>query len=273
MLERSGDLIPVKPDAVHIPWTKRKSLVLNFLHRGPVSFDTYVYDTNVGDVSQLSAYFNPERWSVVDLNKRFGIQPQDNKPTEQVSDSEDSKSGEKVLVPKLLIYPEKQESEEQTRLSPSQSVTRSQTVTPSQSVTPEARETSTSPIGSNRSRSSSQDELGLRGFEDSLFDSFKQDTVQSCIGQQLCHPLNESAMRRALLDLSSEYHHQYYPLQMSLYNYGSNSLTSNSLTSNSLASTVNNSSSFGDPFELSLNSSLARNLSWLLNDSSSANVF
>ncbi len=38
MLVRSGDLIPVMDSAARIPWTKRKSHVLNYLHRGPVNF-------------------------------------------------------------------------------------------------------------------------------------------------------------------------------------------------------------------------------------------
>ena len=38
MLERSGDLIPVKPEAVYIPWTRRKAQVLSLLHRGKVDF-------------------------------------------------------------------------------------------------------------------------------------------------------------------------------------------------------------------------------------------
>ena len=61
MLERPGDLIPVTPQATSIPWTKRRSQILKFLHRGPVTFKTLVYDTNVGDISPLSAYFNPDR--------------------------------------------------------------------------------------------------------------------------------------------------------------------------------------------------------------------
>ena len=39
MLVKSGDLIPVKAEAAHIPWTRRKSQVLNYLHRGDVDFD------------------------------------------------------------------------------------------------------------------------------------------------------------------------------------------------------------------------------------------
>ena len=72
MLVESGDLIPVLPDAVEIPWTKRKNHVFNFLHRGPVTFRTLVYDSNVGDISPLSTYFNPQKWTVRDLNEKFG---------------------------------------------------------------------------------------------------------------------------------------------------------------------------------------------------------
>merc|ERR1711875_154668 len=61
MLERPGDLIPVQGNATTIPWTKRRSQILNFLHRGPVTFNTLVYDTNVGDISSLATYFNPDR--------------------------------------------------------------------------------------------------------------------------------------------------------------------------------------------------------------------
>merc|ERR1712066_102767 len=76
MLDKTGDLIPVRSEAVNIPWTKRKSQVLNFIHRGMVKFETHVYDTNVGDISPLSSYFNPQRWTVKDLNEKFGIQTQ-----------------------------------------------------------------------------------------------------------------------------------------------------------------------------------------------------
>ena len=44
--------------------------ILNFLHRGPVTFSTLVYDTNVGDISALATYFNPERISERELNLR-----------------------------------------------------------------------------------------------------------------------------------------------------------------------------------------------------------
>jgi len=106
MLIESGDLIPVIPEAVEIPWTKRKSEVLNFLHRGWVTFATYVYDTNVGDIAPLSTYFNPNVWTVIDLNKRFG-QCVDNIGDPRISSltsSGDTKSDS--LQPKLLIYPQ-----------------------------------------------------------------------------------------------------------------------------------------------------------------------
>ena len=43
MLLESGDLIPVKRAAVDIPWTRRKSQVQNFLHRGPVEFTVTIF--------------------------------------------------------------------------------------------------------------------------------------------------------------------------------------------------------------------------------------
>ena len=45
--------------------------ILNFLHRGPVTFSTLVYDTNVGDISALATYFNPDRISERELNLRL----------------------------------------------------------------------------------------------------------------------------------------------------------------------------------------------------------
>merc|ERR1711872_1178547 len=101
MLITPGDLIPVQASATTIPWTRRKSQVLNYLHRGPVTFSTLVYDTNVGDISALSTYFNPERVSVKDLNSRFGQYPSsgDNSRDDNV------KVGcENVLKPRLLLY-------------------------------------------------------------------------------------------------------------------------------------------------------------------------
>ena len=91
MLINPGDLIPVQAAATAIPWSHRRSVdlvmpmlhywshcnslfcrsqILNLLHRGPVCFTTLVYDTNVGDISPVSTYFNPERVSEAELNTR-----------------------------------------------------------------------------------------------------------------------------------------------------------------------------------------------------------
>lgn len=105
MLERPGDLIPVQRNATNIPWTKRRSQILNFLHRGPVSFSTLVYDTNVGDISSLATYFNPERISEKELNLRFGHCPTSSggkKPTSPLRSG--SVSG--AVKPRLLLYPD-----------------------------------------------------------------------------------------------------------------------------------------------------------------------
>jgi len=98
MLVSPGDLIPILPEAAQLPWTRRRSQILNFLHRGPVTFSTLVYDTNVGDISTLSCYFNQERISVEELNKKYGHMP-----------GELGKKIEKntLGMPRLLLYPEK----------------------------------------------------------------------------------------------------------------------------------------------------------------------
>lgn len=98
MLERPGDLIPVTPQATSIPWTKRRSQILKFLHRGPVTFKTLVYDTNVGDISPLSAYFNPDRISVPDLNNQFANCPKNGEKQAQ-------KNNDFGVTPRLLLYP------------------------------------------------------------------------------------------------------------------------------------------------------------------------
>jgi len=103
MLERPGDLIPVLPNAVTIPWTRRRSQILNYLHRGPVTFNTLVYDTNVGDISALATYFNPDRISERELNLRFGHYP----TTGEKHESPDKRTGAEAAVkPRLLLYPD-----------------------------------------------------------------------------------------------------------------------------------------------------------------------
>lgn len=102
MLINPGDLIPVIPAATAIPWSHRRSQILNMLHRGPVTFSTLVYDTNVGDISSLSTYFNPERISVAELNNRFGNHPNAKNKNREVSQ------------PRLLLYPEHETTSQRT---------------------------------------------------------------------------------------------------------------------------------------------------------------
>jgi len=101
MLEKPGDLIPVTEAAKFLPWHGRRSKILNFLHRGKVTFATLVYDTNVGDISTLGCYFNSERISVDELNSRYGSSVGGEGPgaTARVGKEE-------VAVPRLLLYPE-----------------------------------------------------------------------------------------------------------------------------------------------------------------------
>ena len=120
MLVESGDLIPVLPYAVEIPWTKRKNHGFNYLLRGPVTFKTLVYDSNVGDISPLSTYFNPQKWTVKDLNEKFGRengfdshiqyvlftynQPINFQLNPLLRNADDKKSA--TLTPKLILLPE-----------------------------------------------------------------------------------------------------------------------------------------------------------------------
>jgi len=105
MLEKPGDLIPVNVEATMVPWTKRRAQILDYLHRGPVTFNTLVYDTNVGDISTLISYFNPQRVSVNDLNTRLGSFPSSGPPR-----VETRKIGnENVVMPRLLLYSDQPE--------------------------------------------------------------------------------------------------------------------------------------------------------------------
>merc|ERR1711988_1021019 len=104
MLERPGDLIPVLPNAVTIPWTRRRSQILNYLHRGPVTFNTLVYDTNVGDISALATYFNPDKRSGAEaaVKPRLLLYPDHSQEKVQRTYnwvmSQDSKAGSPVPV-------------------------------------------------------------------------------------------------------------------------------------------------------------------------------
>ena len=92
-------------------WTNRSSNIVNFLHHGPVSFSTLVYDTKVGDIATVASYFNPAMVTVEELNTKYTnrmdkVEEVDTKYTlrsydvEEVQDHDD-----KVQAHKLLIYP------------------------------------------------------------------------------------------------------------------------------------------------------------------------
>nr|AQS22632.1 hypothetical protein [Pseudodiaptomus poplesia] len=101
MLVSPGDLIPVTSDATQIPWTRRKSQILNYLRRGAIDFSTLVYDTKVGDISPVSSYYNPERISIKELNTKFAKTSDTTEPMDSIRIG-----GESVALPWILIYPD-----------------------------------------------------------------------------------------------------------------------------------------------------------------------
>ena len=82
-IEICGDLIPVLPGIQYIQLSQRRSQMLNFLHRGPVTFNTLVYDTKVEDISPLDMYYNPAVFSLWKLNNLLPhVRPRILKPNE-----------------------------------------------------------------------------------------------------------------------------------------------------------------------------------------------
>jgi len=65
-------LVPVQPEAALLSHGQRRAHYMDFLYRGPVDFDTLVFDTSVGDISPLECYFNRDRLTVEDLNAKYG---------------------------------------------------------------------------------------------------------------------------------------------------------------------------------------------------------
>lgn len=179
MLERPGDLIPVQPNATSIPWTRRRSQILNFLHRGPVTFSTLVYDTNVGDISALATYFNPDRISERELNLRFG-----HYPTSGEKHASPQKSGtEAVVKPRLLLYPDHNLNSSQVKVQRTLNWVLSQdtsdgVTTPTESVV--------APIGHQRQNSGSVQSIqsglmGLRLASSDFTTNVKTDTKQTVV--------------------------------------------------------------------------------------------
>ena len=99
MLNRPGDLIPVTAEAAKLmTWSNRSSKIVEYLHRGPVSFSTLVYDTNVGDIATIASYFNPEMVSLEELNNKYAQRL-------IKRGQEEKEEKEEVQVPRLIIYP------------------------------------------------------------------------------------------------------------------------------------------------------------------------
>ena len=95
MLNRPGDLIPVTDEAKLMTWSNRSSKIVEFLHRGPVTFSTLVYDTNVGDIATIASYFNPEMVSLEELNSKYA----------QRFRGSGQEQKEEVQVPQLTRWP------------------------------------------------------------------------------------------------------------------------------------------------------------------------
>ena len=93
MLNRPGDLIPVTEAAKLMTWSNRSSKIVEYLHRGPVSFSTLVYDTNVGDIATIASYFNPEMVSLEELNNKYAQSKKEVQGHEQ-----------EVQVPRLHVF-------------------------------------------------------------------------------------------------------------------------------------------------------------------------
>ena len=110
MLENPPDLIPVVDKFKDIPANRQKAQILNFLHRGPVTFSTLVYDTNVGDISPLFSYFPPALISVRELNIRFGVYPTNGEKHAPPKKKEDDSQ----VRPRILLYPENTLNQEES---------------------------------------------------------------------------------------------------------------------------------------------------------------
>jgi len=120
MLDRPQDLIPVVPNAVSIPWSRRRSQILNYLHRGPVTFSTLVYDSNVGDISPLSTYFNPDRITLSELNFRcpnYGEEMRRDEDSGSGSNLTKKNGAEVSVKPRLLLYPDHSQEKVQRTLN------------------------------------------------------------------------------------------------------------------------------------------------------------
>jgi len=64
-------LVPVKLELSQLPSNQIKGQLMNFVHLGPVNFETLVFHTGSGELHKLGFYFNEHIMSVVVLNAMF----------------------------------------------------------------------------------------------------------------------------------------------------------------------------------------------------------
>ena len=64
-------LVPVKPEVCQLPINHMGVHFMQFVHLGPVNFDTLVFHTGTGEIHKLGFYFNEHIVSLVVLNAMF----------------------------------------------------------------------------------------------------------------------------------------------------------------------------------------------------------
>ena len=64
-------LVPVKLELSQLPSNQIKGQLMNFVHLGPVNFETLVFHTGSGELHKLGFYFNEHIMSIVVLNAMF----------------------------------------------------------------------------------------------------------------------------------------------------------------------------------------------------------
>jgi len=64
-------LVPVKPELCQLPINQMRVQLIQFVHLGPVTFDTLVFHTGTGEIHKLGFYFNEHIVSIVVLNAMF----------------------------------------------------------------------------------------------------------------------------------------------------------------------------------------------------------
>jgi len=64
-------LVPVKPEVCQLPINQMRIQFMQFVHLGPVNFDTLVFHTGTGEIHKLGFFFNEHIVSIVVLNAMF----------------------------------------------------------------------------------------------------------------------------------------------------------------------------------------------------------